>query len=415
VRSTSSDPLVDHLFRARAGQMVAWLARVFGPAHLELAEEVVQDALVKALQQWPHAGVPENPAGWLMRVARNGAIDALRRHASFRDRLPAVEAELYRDVPADTAADETIGDDELRMVFLCCHPSLPPDARVALSLKVACGFSVREIARAFLASEATIAQRLVRAKRALRAEGITLDLPGGADLAARLDAVLEVVYLLFNEGYKAEGGDDLIRVELCREALRLGRALAASPRTATPAAHALVSLMAFQAARLDARVDADGEIVLLEDQDRSRWDARLIALGFAHLAMSAEGPRMSAYHAQAAIAAIHAGAPSAAATNWRAILAGYDDLMAIAPSPVVALNRAIALSKTDGAAAGLAAVEAVEDAPELAGYHLLWSVKGRLLAEAGRIHEARACYARALALPCSEPERRFLERRAAAL
>ena len=395
--------------------MVAWLTRVFGPAHLELAEEVVQDALVKALQQWPHTGVPGNPAGWLMRVARNGAVDALRRHASFRDRIPAVEAELYRDTPPDSKSDDAIGDDELRMVFMCCHPLLPPEARVALSLKVACGFSVREIARAFLAPEATIAQRLVRAKRALRAEGITLELPGGADLAARLEAVLEVVYLLFNEGYKAEGGDDLIRVDLCREALRLGRALAASPLTGTPAAHALVSLMAFQAARLDARVDGEGELVLLQDQDRSRWDPRLIGLGFAHLAMSAEGPRMTAYHAQAAIAALHARTASAADTPWPAILSRYGDLMTIAPSPVVALNRAVALAKVEGAAAGLDALAAIERANALDGYHLFWSVKGQLLAETGQRHEARAAYENALALPCSEPERRFLRRRLDAL
>lgn len=395
--------------------MVAWLTRVFGPAHLELAEEVVQDALVKALQQWPHTGVPENPSAWLMRVARNGAVDALRRHASFRDRLPAVEAELSRDVPPDTSSDHAIGDDELRLIFMCCHPSLAPDARVALSLKVACGFSVREIAAAFLTPEPTIAQRLVRAKRALRAGGIALDLPRGDGLAPRLDAVLEVVYLLFNEGYKAEGGDDLIRVDLCREALRLGRALAGAPATATPAAHALVALMAFQAARLDARVDAAGELVLLEDQDRAAWDPRLIALGFAHFEKSAEGPVMTAYHAQAAIAALHAGAASPEETDWRAILAGYDDLMAIAPSPVVALNRAVALSKVEGPEAALDALARIEDAPELAAYHLLWSVKARLLDAAGRVGEARDCYARALTLPCSEPERRFLQRRAAAL
>ena len=395
--------------------MVAWLTRVFGPAHLELAEEVVQDALVKALQQWPHTGVPGNPSGWLMRVARNGAIDSLRRHASFRDRLPAVESELYRDIPPDSTPDDAIGDDELRMVFMCCHPLLPSDARVALSLKAACGFSVREIARAFLAPEATIAQRLVRAKRALRAEGITLELPGGADLTARLETVLEVVYLLFNEGYKAEGGDDLIRVDLCREALRLGRAMAASPITGTPGAHALVSLMAFQAARLDARVDSEGELVLLEDQDRSRWDARLIALGFAHLAMSAEGPRMTAYHAQAAIAALHARTTSAADTPWPAILARYDDLMTIAPSPVVALNRAVALAKVEGASAGLDAIAGIAAAPELATYHLFWSVEGQLLAETGRRNDARTAYEKALALPCSEPERRFLRRRLGAL
>ncbi len=398
--------------------MVALLTRVFGPAHLGLAEEVVQDALVKALQQWPLAGVPDNPPAWLMRVARNGALDVLRRHAAFRDRAADVEAELRRHEDASRAHDPLgmgIGDDELRMVFMCCHPSIPRDARVALSLKIAGGFSVREIARAFLAPEAAIAQRLVRAKRALRVEGVSLDLPSGAALAERLEAVLEVIYLMFNEGYGAEGGDDLIRADLCREALRLGRALAASPLTATPAAHALVALMAFQAARFDARVDADGEMVLLEEQDRARWDARLIALGFRHLAMSAEGPHMSAYHAQAAIAALHAQTASAAETPWASILARYDDLMDVARSPVVALNRAVALAKVDGAVAGLDAIGDIARAPELAGYHLLWSVKGQLFAEAGQLGEARDAYEKALALPCSEPERRFLRRRLAAL
>ena len=388
--------------------MVAWLTRAFGSAHLELAEEVVQDALVKALQLWPHAGVPDNPEAWLMRVARNGALDVLRRHAAFRSREGAIAAEITRGpVPAagDTGA---VTDDELRMVFMCCHPPLAPDARVALSLQVVGGFSAREIARALLAPEPAVAQRLVRAKRALRAAGVRLDMPPDADLPSRLDSVLEVIYLMFNEGYASHAGDDLIRADVCREAIRLGRALAASPRTASPAAHALVALMAFQAARFDTRVNDHGDLVRLEDQDRSKWDARLIALGYHHLAASAEGPRMTAYHAQAAIAALHASAPSAAETPWRDILARYDDLMAVAPSSIAALNRAVALSKVQGAPAGLAALAAIEHAPELARYHLFWSVKAQLLEEAGDAAGARACYERALALPCSEPERRFL-------
>lgn len=390
--------------------MVAWLTRAFGAAHLELAEEVVQDALVKALQQWPHSGVPDNPAGWLMRVARNGAVDVLRRHAAFATRAPAIEAELSRGIDAPPGGGGAITDDELRLVFMCCHASLAPEARVALSLQVVGGFSAREISRALLSPEAAVAQRIVRAKRALRAADVALEMPPDADLPARLDSVLEVIYLMFNEGYAAHAGDDLIRVDLCREALRLGRALAAAPRTATPAAHALVALMAFQAARLDARVDAGGDLVRLEDQDRSMWDARLIALGYHHLGESAAGPRMTAYHAQAAIAALHASAPSAALTPWGEILERYDELMAIAPSSIVALNRAVALSKVEGAAAGLAAVAAIEHAPELAQYYLLWSVKGQLLEQAGDHAGARACYARAASLPCSEPERRFLTR-----
>ena len=388
--------------------MVAWLTRAFGPAHLELAEEVVQDALVKALQQWPHTGVPDSPEAWLLRVARNGALDVLRRRASFRGRAAAIEAEIARAPGPMAGPPGAVTDDELRMVFMCCHPSLAPDARVALSLQVVGGFSAREIARALLSREPAVAQRIVRAKRALRAAGVRLEMPPDAELAARLESVLEVIYLMFNEGYASHAGEDLVRADVCREALRLGRALAASPRTATPAAHALVALMAFQAARLDTRVTERGDLVRLDDQDRSKWDARLIALGYHHLAAGAEGPRMTAYHAQAAIAALHASAPSAAATPWREILARYDELMAVAPSSIVTLNRAVAVSKVGGAAAGLAAIAPVEHAPELARYYLLWSVKGQLLEEAGDLEGARACYERALALPCSEPERRFL-------
>ncbi len=313
--------LVDHLFRERSGQMVAWLTRIFGPAHLELVEEVVQDALVKALQQWPYSGVPQNPGGWLFRVARNGALDVLRRNAAFAARATEITAELASASGAGqrdgTELDDLLRDDELRMVFLCCHPAIPAEARVALSLKTAGGFSVAEIARAYLVPEATIAQRLVRAKRQLRAQQVTFDLPSGAERAARLESVLEVIYLLFNEGYAARTGDDLVRVDLCTEALRLARLVAGNADTSTPAAHALVALIAFQAARLPARVDAAGEVVLLEHQDRSAWDPRLVAMGFAHLERSAEGDELTSYHVQAAIAAAHAGAERFEVTPWR--------------------------------------------------------------------------------------------------
>jgi RNA polymerase sigma-70 factor (ECF subfamily) len=403
--------LVDHLFRTRAGQMVAWLTRVFGPAHLELAEEVVQDALVKALTQWPYSGVPDNPGGWLFQVARNAALDRLRRHAAFRGRAQEIAAELTRLKDPGGPSEAAIEDDELRMVFMCCHPALPPDARVALSLKTVGGFSVGEIARAFLVAEATIAQRLVRAKRLLRGRRIGLELPYGEDLRPRLESVLEVIYLLFNEGYAAHAGQGLIRLDLCREALRLGRLVAQSPAVAAPAAHALVALMAFQAARLDARVDEAGEMVLLEDQDPARWDRRLVALGFAHFEQCAEGPEESVYHLQAAIAAIHARAQRAEQTRWPDILALYDRLLALNPSPIVALNRAVALSRVAGPAQGLVSLAALETDPTLAHYYLLPSIKGRLLADLGDHARAAECYRHALALPCSEPERRFLARR----
>jgi len=409
--TAASHQLVDHLFRNRAGQMVAWLTRIFGAAHLDLAEEVVQDALVKALQQWPYTGVPDNPGGWLFRVARNRALDVLRRTAAFQERAQQIAADLERIADLDPANEHAIEDDELRMVFMCCHPALTQDARVALSLKTAGGFSVAEIASAFLTSEATVAQRLVRAKRTLREHRVGLDLPRGEELASRVDSVLEVIYLLFNEGYNAHAGETLVRDDLCGEALRLGRLVALSSQITAPAAHALSALMAFQAARLPARTDANGEMVLLEDQDRSKWDRRLVAMGFAHLERSAQGPDLTAYHVQAAIAAVHAGAATAAGTKWDQILSLYDELMAINPSPVIALNRAVALAKVHGPRVALEALLAIEDDPALSNYYLLPSVKGRLLAELGDRAAAADCFNQALARPSTEPERRFLRRR----
>ena len=407
--------LVDHLFRERSGQMVAWLTRIFGPAHLEVVEEVVQDALVKALQQWPYSGVPQNPGGWLFQVARNGALDVLRRDSSFAGRTAEITAELTRagaiGQPDRTDADDLLRDDELRMVFLCCHPAIPAEARVALSLKTAGGFSVAEIARAYLVPDATIAQRLVRAKRQLRAQRVTFDLPSGPERTARLESVLEVIYLLFNEGYAARSGDDLVRVDLCTEALRLARLVAGNAEASTPAAHALVALIAFQAARLPARVDAAGEVVLLEHQDRSAWDPRLVAMGFAHFERSAEGDELTSYHVQAAIAAAHAGAVHFDATPWPMILDLYDQLIALHPSPLVALNRVVAVWKVRGTDAALLDLAALEAEPALAGYYLLPAVRGRLLAERGDAAAARRAFASALERPCSEPERRLLQRR----
>ena len=406
--------MVDHLFRARAGQMVACLTRLFGPAHLELVEEVVQDALVKALQQWPYSGIPDNPGGWLFRVARNGALDVLRRDASFAARADAVAAELTRLGDAPERSDPLAAapaDDELRMIFMCCHPSLPRDGRVALSLKTVGGFSIDEIARAFLVPPATIAQRLVRAKRQIRHASLSLDLPAAHEFPARLESVLETIYLLFNEGYTAHRGDDLIRIDLCREALRLGRAVAGTPATTAPGAHALVALMAFHAARLDTRVDTDGELVLLEDQDRSQWDWRLIALGFQHLDRCAEGAEQTTYHLQAVIAAAHATTTDASATPWPRILDLYEELMALSPTPVVMLNRAVAIARVRGPEAALRELEMIESDPALARYYLLPSVKGRLLEALGSNREAAASFRLALQQTCSEPERRFLLRR----
>jgi RNA polymerase sigma-70 factor (ECF subfamily) len=413
---TDVSPLVDHLFRTRSGQLVARLTRAFGPAHLALAEEVVQEALIKALQVWPFEGVPRNPGGWLLHVARNAALDVLRREKTFRDKADAIAAELASwpaaaSPGADSAFEQELRDDELRMIFLCCQPSLSRDASVALSLKTVGGFSVAEIARAFLQDEAAIAQRLVRAKRQLRDERAAFAVPAGPDLVARLDSVLEVLYLMFGAGYNAHAGEDLVRRELCAEALRLGRLLAGHPATGVPKTHALMALLSFQAARLPARVDAGGDLVLLAEQDRSRWDAALTAAGFRHLARSAEGDEVSEYHLQAAIASVHARAATAASTDWPDILGLYDQLIRMHPSPIVALNRAVAVARVHGPSAGLAALEAASAAPELAGYYLLPAVRAQLWMEAGDRARAAAEFREALSRPCTAPERRFLSRK----
>lgn len=398
--------LLEHLFRRQAGRMVAHLTRLLGPPHLDLAEECVQEAMLRALQTWPYQGVPENPEAWLFRVARNGAIDAVRRTRMIGEKSDQVMAELSRPNPVTT------GDDELRMIIMCCHPAIPRDAAIALSLKTTGGFSVREIARAFLADDAAIAQRLVRAKRQIRDCGLTLDMPSSGELPARLDAVLEVIYLVFNEGYAAHEGDALIRHDLCGEALRLGQLIAASSLS-QPRVHALVALMALQAARSSARVDDDGDIVLFEDQDRGRWDQQLIALGFDHFEKSMVGEQVSEYHPQAAIAATHARAAAVGSTNWNMILEFYDQLLAINRSPVIALNRAVAVAKVHGPAAALATIEPLETDRKLRDYYLSLALRGHLLLELGRQAEAADCFRAALDCRCSEPERRFLKRKLA--
>jgi len=403
--------LVDHLFRHGAGRMVATLARALGPARLDLAEEVVQDAMIRALQTWPHQGVPANPRGWLFRVARNRALDHLRREGRFSGTLaPALAGD--GDASGGREMDGA-GDDELAMIFMCCHPALPRAGRVALTLKSVGAFSVEEIAAALLARPDAVAQRLVRVKRQIRDEAIPLELPPEREMAARLPAVLEVLYLLFNEGYGAHAGENLVRAELCGEAIRLARLLAGSPRTALPATHALLALFLLQASRLPARQDEAGDLLLLAEQDRTRWDRRLVAEGMRHLARSAAGREVTPYHVEAAIAATHAAAPDAERTDWPAVLRLYDDLLAMKPSPVVALNRAVALAMAEGPEAGIAALGALSGEAALARYHLLPAALAALHHRAGRPAEAARHYRDALALPCSEPERRFLTRQLA--
>ncbi|MEO1366488.1 MAG: sigma-70 family RNA polymerase sigma factor, partial [Acidobacteriota bacterium] len=407
--------LVEHLFRHQAGRLVAILVRSFGGAHLQLAEEVVQEALVAALRRWPYSGVPEKPAAWLHRVARNRALDRLRRDGRFRDKEDQIIARFDRDTaPPEVALAGDISDDQLRLVFLCCHPELSEDGRAALTLKMVGGFSVDEIARAFFARRPAIAQRLVRAQKRIRDRGLELELPPPAELPARLDAVLEAIYLIFNEGYTAHRGEDLVRHDLCAEALRLVEHLVSVEALAVPKAYALAALLAFQASRLAARVDADGDLLPLEEQDRSLWDGGLIRRGFAHLDRAASGDVLTAYHLQAGIASLHAVAPSSAATDWRAVLGLYDRLRVLAPSPVVELNRAIAVARVEGLFAAIQALDAIDD-PKLSEYHLLHATRADVLRRLGDRDEAAAALRRAVRTAPTDPERRYLERRLAEL
>jgi RNA polymerase sigma-70 factor (ECF subfamily) len=403
---------VEHLFRHESGRIVSYLTRLLGPEHMDLAEEVVQDALLKALQSWSYSGIPSNPAAWLLQVARNAALDAMRHRKVSADKAAALVAEFTAASrpprPYETSTDAQLRDDELRMIFVCCHPALSPEASVALSLKAIGGFSVREIAHAFLADEATIAQRLVRAKRQIREKRLSLDLPSGNELSLRLDSVLDVLYLMFNEGYDAHQGEDLIRQDLCFEALRLARLVAASSVSA-PRVHALVALIALQTARLPARTDGVGDLVLLDQQDRSRWDERLISMGFFHFDRSMAGDVISPYHVEAAIAATHTRAATPEETDWKLVLTLYDQLVHLKPSPVVALNRSVAVARVHGAQAALAELDRLDREPALRSYHLLPAVRGKLLAELNHCDAAIAAYRQALALSCNAPERRFLQ------
>lgn len=396
-----TDLLVDHLFRRHSAKIVATLTRVFGSRHLDLAEDVVQDALLKALQQWPFKGIPENPAGWLTLVAKNRALDLLRRDASLASKAEELERALPPRLPSH---DEM--DDQLALILMCCHPALPIEYQIALTLKTACGFSTTEIARAFLTPQTTIAQRLVRAKRQIRDNNIVIDPPSHDDLPARIDSVLRVIYLLFNEGYAATSGDDLVRTDLCEEAIRLGMLVVDQSPLQLPAAHALLALMMLQAARLPARTLADGTLAVLAEQNRELWDRKLITLGMRHFGESAAGDTITTYHLQAEIAAIHA---SEAQTDWSKLVELYDDLYKLEPTPIVLLNRAIAISRAHGPQAGLAALEQIDTHNALRNYHLLPAVAAELWKQAGDRERAADSYRRALECPCSAPERTFLE------
>jgi RNA polymerase sigma-70 factor (ECF subfamily) len=410
--------LVEHLFRRQAAQLVATLTRFLCPARLELAEDAVQETLLKALRHWSYHELPANPAGWLMTVARNTALDQLRRERGWRDRQAAV-VELQAPSPLDdpqTAAelsDETLLDDQLRLMFVCCHPALSREARVALTLKTLGGFGVPEIARAFLTTDAAIAQRLTRARRTVRERELPFVVPEAHALPARLDSLLDVIYLLFNEGYGASHGAELTRADLCAEAIRLASLLTEHAVCDVPRVRALLALLLLQASRLPARADAQGNVLLLEEQDRARWDRAMLAEGLRQLARSAAGDELSAYHLEAGIAACHAVAPTYAATDWPRILSYYDDLSARRPTPVVALNRAVALGMAHGPAAGAAEIARIRGMPGLERYYLLHMAAGEFARRLGDLAAALTHYRRAATFDVTEPERRFLARRLA--
>jgi RNA polymerase sigma-70 factor (ECF subfamily) len=396
--------------------MVATLTRHFGVEHLQLAEDVVQEALARALRVWPFYGVPKNPAAWLTQTAKNLALDVIRRERSFADKEAAIVASFEQtenhSATGEMGFEENeIRDDRLRLLFVCCHPHLAQEAQVALALKTLGGFNTVEIAKAFLTTEASIAKRLTRAKQRLRDDGIPFEIPSGVELSARLEAVLQTVYLLFNEGYKASGGERLVREELCLEAIRLMAFLVDHPAGDVPHAHALLALMLFNAARLASRSDAGGNLLRLEEQDRRQWNAEMIHRGMLHLSRSAAGEALSEYHLQAGIAACHCSARDYASTDWPQILALYDRLLELEASPVVALNRAIAVAHIHGPAAGIAAVEAIADREKLESYHLLYAVLGEFESRLGRAEAAANHFRTALKFADTTSERAFLERR----
>ena len=406
---------VDHMFRHRAGQMIATLTRIFGIERLDQVEDAVQEAMVRALKLWPHQGEPDNPSAWLIQVAKNLMLDGLRRDSRLRPDPDGIEdsIESLRHFPAeaDAAFANEIRDDQLRMIFTCCHPMIPEDGRIALTLKTVGGFSVSEIARAFLSQEPSIAKTLTRAKQRLREFNVKLEMPQPDKLSARLESVLSVIYLMFNEGHSALEGEELVRTDLCHEAIRLCELLAEHPVTGAPKVHALGALLLFQGARLTARCDPAGELLLLSEQDRSLWDRAMIKRGLYRLRKSASGDQISDYHMEAEIASCHALAPSFEATDWPRVLDCYQELLNRKPSPVVALNWIVALSRVAGVEAGLLELNKLAEDRTLGNYYPFYATRGELLSEAGKQSEAVDAYQKALSLTSSEPIRRFLMKR----
>ncbi|MFE3521248.1 RNA polymerase sigma factor [Streptomyces sp. NPDC059161] len=408
VTAASATEAVEAVFRIESARIIAGVARIV--RDVGIAEELAQDALVAALEQWPASGVPDKPGAWLMATAKHRAIDLVRRKETYARKLAEV-GRAMEDVPPPEEADlddpDRIDDDLLRLIFTACHPVLSTPARIALTLRLLGGLTTQEIARAFLATEPTVAQRIVRAKRALAEAKVPFEVPYGADREARVSSVLEVIYLIFNEGYSATAGDDLVRPALCEDALRLARVLS-SLMPKEPEVHGLVSLLEFQASRIAARTGPDGEPVLLADQNRNQWNRLLIRRGIEALQRAGDGP----YSVQAAIAACHAHTTRYEDTDWASIAALYGRLVELTPSPVIELNRAVAVAMSQGPAAGLALVDALRGEGALEGYHLLPSVRGDLLLRLGRAREARAEFERAAALTGNAREKELLLERA---
>ena len=402
---------VDSVYRSESRRVLATLIRLLGD--FDLAEEALHEAFASAVEQWPRDGVPANPRAWLVSAGRFKAIDVIRRRAKFDASLEEIAGRLDRESRPGGYDEPSVEDDRLRLIFTCCHPAIALEAQVALTLREVCGLTTEEIARAFLTSTATLAQRIVRAKAKIKSAQIPYQIPERADLPERLDAVLRVVYLVFNEGYSASSGDSLTRADLSAEAIRLGRLLV--ELLPEPEAVGLLALMLLQESRREARTSEDGELILLEDQDRSLWNRDQIAEGLSLVARAFASRQVGAFTLQAAIASVHAESPSAAQTDWWRVVGFYDLLAEVEPTPIVELNRAVAVAMRDGPTAGISLIEAILDRGDLTDYHLAHAARADLCRRAGRMDAARDSYERALALARMAPERQFLERRLAEL
>jgi len=412
--SQNISQVIDHLFRHESGKMVSLLTRIFGLHNLEMAEDVVQDTLLKALQQWPYSGVPSNPSGWLFQVAKNKALDVVRREKFTTKFAEDISQLLESEWSVATTMNELfldteIPDDQLRMIFTCCHPALPSESQIALTLKTLCGFSIAEIARAFLTNEAVINKRLYRAKQKIAEENIVFEIPTGPALRERLDNVLSSLYLLFNEGYNSTHSDRLIREDLLSEAMRLATLLTDHPAVQDPKVRALLALMCFHTARIPARLDDGGNLLLLKEQDRSLWDQTLIDRGNYYLNVSAEGEEISTYHVEAAIACMHVRAKTFEETDWMEINKLYDLLYTLQPTPIVALNRAIAIAQTQGPDAAIESIAKIPDRAQLDRYYLLPATLGELYLQKKDFPQALTYLEKAFSLTDSAVEKKFLQ------